>query len=100
MFLTMVTVNIVLIMILRKQNKILQEDFFYKEQCVIATVLVFFGFSYLSRFFFLEFYLNYYFEDKENKNMFAYWMTFDSVFLVDGVSFAALLIFHYKNFRP
>ena len=99
LFIMMAAVNIVLFRMFRKQSNMLDSElnYFYKEQCILTTVLVFFEFSYVFRFLYSEFLDNA--NLNEDSNLFAKWVLFDLTILVDGLSFAALLTFHYKNFK-
>ena len=59
------------------------------------VVLVFFEFSYATRFIYDQF-----IEPIVVKSLFWYVSSFDLVLFPEGLSFLALLYFHYRNYRP
>ena len=94
----MATANITLILHLRNMNR---NNYgratysFKREQRTLAIILVFFGLSYLIRFIW-----DAYLEAKiRSESIFEFEMVYDLVNFADGVSFAALLLFHNKNFK-
>ena len=100
LYILMAAVNLALMLQIRamKKNRSGSATYaFRKEKCTLVVILVFFGFSYLTRFVW-DRYLN----GKlftPDKGMFIFWLTYDLVTYVDGLSFAALLLFHKSNFK-
>ena len=68
---------------------------FSREKWTLLTILFFFELSYLIRFL----------EDKQwlgvhyDENLFAFLFVVDLMYILDGISMLALLIFHYRNFK-
>ena len=60
--------------------------------------MIFFELSYLTRFLWDQFGA----PDEAffDRNPFGFFMILNSVYILDGFSFTALFIFHYRNFKP
>ena len=68
---------------------------FTREKWTLLTILLFFELSYLMRFL----------EDKQwlgvhhDENLFAFLFVVDLMYILDGISMLALLVFHFRNFK-
>ena len=96
LFFVMLIVNIDLLWQIRKKEKSLIENSLKREKCVLITVLFLFELSYLLRFIFNEQGTDL----LEKKEYFKFLLWQDVSYTFEAVSFLALIVFHYKNFRP
>ena len=97
LFILMATANTALMLQIRamnRKNSGTATYIFRKEKCTLAIILIFFGLSYLFRFVWDEFLLDLLFEHD-----FICEFAYDLVSYFDGLSFAALLLFHKSNFK-
>ena len=73
-----------------------EENPFKKEQCTLATILVFFELGFLSRFVWDAILAELLFNEEK---WFAICMVYDLIAYLEGLSFSALLLFHRNNFK-
>ena len=95
----MATANTALMLQIRAMNQKSSGTapyFFRREKCTLAIILIFFGLSYLVRFVWDEF-LHELLCSLES--LFFNWLVYDLIGYIDGLSFAALLLFHKSNFK-
>ena len=96
LFFVMLYVNIDLMWQIRKNECYMVEKAMKGEKMLLVTVLVFFELSYFVRFL----------TDitgagmKADEQYFKFFMCIDFTYLFEALSFLALLIFHFRNFRP
>ena len=67
-----------------------------RERCTYAIISIFFGLSYIGRFFLNKYGSNNY---ETVKSRFALEMTGVIVWVFEGLSMGCLMLFHYLNFR-
>ena len=94
----MASANLALIYYTRKYNKTVSSNstnLFRKELCNQTLILISFEVSYLIRFAWDVYLVKSTFDIN---NMFNFWLAFDITNYVAGLTYAALLLFHRKNF--
>ena len=99
LFILMLAANTALMLQIRTMNRKKAGTgsyIFRKEKCTLAIILIFFGLSYLIRFVWDEF-LNALLMELEW--YFIVELGYDIVCFFDGLSLAALLLFHKSNFK-
>ena len=100
MFFLFAAVNILLLCVMRERKKLAlrssydQTYSFRRESCTLKITLFFFEVSYLSRFLWDIWIVEYLTELS-----FAYGFCYDMSLYIDVLPFIGLLLFHYKNFR-
>ena len=98
LFVLMAGANLALIYYTKKYNKTLSvnsTNLFRRELCTQTLILIGFELSYLIRFAWDAYLVNSTFN---KNNMFNFWLAFDIVNYAAGLTYAALLLFHRKNF--
>ena len=95
----MLFANLALFIQIRKKNKLFGKRTyqFKKEQCNMVIVLLFFELSYGIRYVNDQFFSQ---QILEKRGLYAYFVSYQVIVALDGVSFLVLLLFHYRNFRP
>ena len=96
LFFLMLLVNIDLMLQIRKKERLLMKNSLKKEKCLLVTILFLFELSYLLRFIYNSWGSNLYDDEK----FFQFLLLEDLTYVFEAVSFLALVIFHFKNFRP
>ena len=106
MFILMGSVNIFLNCVMRQRKKALllgnlSSDYnFRQEFCTLKITLFLFELSYLSRFIYDQFLYKVFYDcNNQEKEAFAFVITFDACLYLDVLPFIGLLLFHLKNFR-
>ena len=96
LFFLMLLVNVDLMLQIRKKERLLIKNSLKSEKCLLMTILFCFELSYLFRFTYDFWAPNLYGNDK----FFQLLLLEDLSYVFEAVSFLALVIFHFKNFRP
>ena len=94
MALIMLAANLALARVINKieKQRRIPGASFQQEKRNLLIILLFFELSYAARFGFDTF------QDRFRHNTFVYLLVYDFVIQLDGLSFFALLLVHYKNF--
>lgn len=98
-FFIMAAVNAFLIYWMKKKDRLLKQEIFGTERKKLLLVLFFFELSYLVRFVWDTFYVyKWTVKGKETGDYFELITVSDAVYMVDGLSFACLLLLHRISF--